>query len=267
MAHRLGYPTIAFGFLAGEIGMMAQKALAQEDIYYHFIDVPGQTRLNTTVVEGGAKDGTVTSFYGPGPEIDAEHLARLTEMLDFWLLAGRVLVLAGSLARGLPQDIYATFIRAAKEKGVMVILDSDDDQFRLGVEAKPTLIKPNVQEAERLLGRSLPDVPAVLEGARELVSRGIPIVVISMGAAGAVCVEGETAWLAVPPQVERRSSVGSGDSMVAGLAVALAEARAIEEGLRLGTAAGAATAMVSGTSLGSYADVQSLLAKVRIEAM
>jgi fructose-1-phosphate kinase PfkB-like protein len=92
-----------------------------------------------------------------------------------------------------------------------------------------------VEEAERLLGRGLPTTPDVLLAARDIQSRGINVVVISMGAQGAVCVDGEQAWLAVPPPIERRSTVGSGDSLVAGLAVALAEGEDLVAGLRRGT--------------------------------
>ncbi len=265
MAHRLGWPTIAFGFLAGEIGLIAQKALEDEGVQHHFVRAPGQTRLNVTVIDEST--GTATSLYGPGPRVELPYLARLDEVFRFWLQAGRVLVLAGSLPPGVPGDAYASYTRLAREQGVKTILDADGEPLRLGVEAEPALIKPNVAEAERLLGRALPDLPAVVAGARELASRRIETVVISLGARGAVCVQGERAWLAAPPEVERRSTVGSGDSLVAGLAVALACGHSIVEGLRQGTAAGAATAMTSGTSLGTAEQVRALLPQVRIEEL
>ncbi|HEY9765692.1 MAG TPA: 1-phosphofructokinase family hexose kinase, partial [Chroococcales cyanobacterium] len=234
MAHRLGWPTIAFGFLAGEIGLIVEKALDAEGVPHHFVPIPGQTRLNVTVVDG--ESGRATSLYGPGPSVDREHLATLEGMLGFWLKASRVLVLAGSLPQQMPKDSYAKYIRQAHEAGIKTFLDTEGPALALGIEAKPTLIKPNVEEAERLLGRSLPDLPAVLKGAREISQKGIEIVVISMGAQGAVCVRGDSAWLAVPPQVRRRSTVGSGDSLVAGLAVAIARGQEVLEGLVLGTA-------------------------------
>lgn len=263
MADRLGWPTIAFGFLAGEIGLIVERALDAEGVQHHFVRVSGQTRINVTVLEEASRTGT--SFYGPGPPVDRESVARLDELLQFWLQAGRVLVLAGSLPPGMAVDTYRTCIRRAHAQGVKTILDTQGEPFRLGVEARPDLIKPNVKEAEELLGRPLPDLQAVVQGARELTRRGIGAVVISMGAEGAVCVAGERAWRVVPPRVERRSTVGSGDSLVAGLAIALARGDDIVEGLRLGTAAGAATAMTPGTALGTADAVASLLARVKIE--
>ncbi|MBI4497224.1 MAG: 1-phosphofructokinase [Chloroflexi bacterium] len=262
MVHRLGWPTIAFGFLAGELGVIVEKALTDEGVDYHFVRIPGQTRLNTTIVE--RTSGTATSLHGPGPAVDGEHIARLENLLRFWLQAGRVLVLAGSLPPGVPTDIYATYLHLAHAKGVKTILDADGEPLRRGVAARPYLIKPNVAEAERLLGRALPDLPAVVDGARELARCFGAIVVISMGAQGAVCIQGEKGWHAVPPAVERHSTVGSGDAMVAGLAVALARGDNIVEGLQMGTAAGAATAMTPGTALGTVEDVAALLPRVEI---
>jgi 1-phosphofructokinase len=83
MAHRLGWPTIVFGFLAGEIGLLAQKALEDEGVQHHFVRMPGQTRLNVTVVDKST--GTATSLYGPGPAVTPDYVARLDAMLRFWL--------------------------------------------------------------------------------------------------------------------------------------------------------------------------------------
>lgn len=265
MAHRLGWPTIAFGFLAGEIGSIIPRALEAEAVPYHFVPVPGQTRLDVTIVT--AANGEATSLYGPGPTIDSDHRRQLDDLLEFWMPAGLVLVLAGSLPPGIPDDVYADYIRRATATGIPTILDADGEALRLGIAAHPSCIKPNRDEAERLLGRALPDVNAVVQGARELAQRGIDVVVISMGAAGAVCVQGSTVWHAIPPKVNRKSTVGSGDSLVAGLAVAFARGEPIVEGLRLGTAAGAATAMTPGTALGTAAEINALLPRVQIEEL
>lgn len=265
MADRLGWPTVAFGFLAGEIGEIAQRALDQEGVQSHFIHVEGQTRLNVSVVEGNGRRST--NVYGPGPAVGEQHLRDMREVLRFWLPASRVLVLAGSLPRGLAADTYAELIEMARGTGVKVILDADDEPYRLGVAARPHLIKPNLAEAERLLGRELPDLAAVAAGAHELSARGIPAVVVSMGKRGAVCVEDGRAWRVTPPPVEVHSTVGSGDSLVAGLAVALAKGQPLVEGLRLGTAAGAATATSEGTALGTAEEVARLLPEVKVEEL
>ncbi len=265
MVHRLGWPTIALAFTAGEVGALAAKALGDEGVPHSFVTVAGQTRINVTIVERDR--GQATSLFGPGPAVAAPSLHELDGRLRFWLQAGRVLVLAGSLPDGVSDDLYAEYVRLAKEKGALSILDSDGEPLRRGVAAAPTLIKPNLAEAEHLLGRRLGDLPAVVAAARELVGWGIAVVVISLGAEGAVCATREGTWRAVPPHVERRSTVGSGDSLVAGLAVALARGDPVVEGLRVGTAAGAATAASPGTALGTPVEVAALLPQVGIEAL
>ncbi len=263
MVHRLGWPTVAFGFLGGEVGRIITQALNSEGVPHHFAPIAGQTRLNVTIVD--RTDSTSTSFYGPGPAVDPGAHGRLDGLIEFWLQAARVLVLAGSLPPGCPKDVYATYIRKARENGVTTILDASGAPFRAGIEAGPDVIKPNLTEAEELLGRPLKGLPAVIEGARDLSARGIRTVVISMGAEGAICVNEDQVWRANPPQIERRSTVGSGDSMVAGLAVGIARGDDAISGLRLGVAAGAATAMSPGTSLGTPDEINILLPAVQVE--
>jgi 1-phosphofructokinase len=263
MAHRLGWPAIAFGFLAGDIGSLIPKALAAEGIPSQFVYVAGQTRLNVAIIDEAYREAT--SLRGPGPVVTPEYRRELDGLLRFWLPSGRVLVLAGNLPPGVADDTYARYIELANTAGVKTILDTDGEPLRLGIAARPSCIKPNLAEAERLLGYALPDLKTVVRGAKELARHGIAIVVISMGSDGAVCVHGEQAWRAIPPSVKRKSTVGSGDSLVAGLAVALARDEPVVEGLRLGTAAGAATAATPGTAQGTAAEVEALLPRVRLE--
>lgn len=263
MAQRLGGATVAFGFLAGEAGLLVEKALNEEGIPHSFARVPGQTRINLTLVE----EARATSFFGPGPEVTSADCDVLERAISPWLQPGSILVLAGSLPPGAPRDMYARFIHLARGRGARVILDSGGEAFRLGVAQKPDVIKPNQSEAEQLLGRVLPDDAAILEGARELAAKGIGCVIVSLGDRGAYFVEGVRAWRVRSPHVPRRSSIGSGDSMVAGIAVALDRNEPAMAGVRLGTAAGAATAASSGTSLGSAVVVAELLPMVEVEEL
>ncbi len=265
MADRLGWPTIAFGILAGQVGEIIAQTLDREGVQSYFVQVPGQTRLNVTLFDESTGRGT--GFYDPGPPVGASSLRRLEKDVAPWLKVCPVVALAGSLPPDAEPTTYARYIRRARAAGARTILDTSGEPLRLGVESRPYLIKPNVAELEGLLERRLPDLAAIVEGAREIAATGVEIVVVSMGARGAVCVEGESVWLAIPPRVERRTTIGSGDSMVAGLAVAMARGESVVEGLRLGTAAGAATAMVPGTELGSAATVLRLLPEVRIERL
>jgi 1-phosphofructokinase family hexose kinase len=265
VVRRLGAPAIALGFLGGETGDLVEHALTAEHVPFHFVHVQGRTRINITIND--AATGTATSCWAPGPTISAAETAELRELIEVWLDAGRVLVLAGSLAPGLPPDTYTDWTRMAKAKGARVIVDASGEALTHALEAKPDMIKPNVSEAEALLGRKLPSFAAVVAAARELNAMGIGTVVISMGGDGLVCASGGRAWRVCPPPVERRSTVGSGDSLVAGIAVTFARGGTLEDALRLGTAAGAATALSSGTALATAKEITALLPKVVVETI
>lgn len=264
VVQRLGWPSIAFGFLAGDTGNLIRDALTEEGVQFHFVAIPGQTRINVTVVDAA---GQATSFFEPGPSATEGAVAELDRLVRAWLPACRVLVLAGSLPPGAPADLYAELTRAAHQAKVTVFVDAHGAALRDAVTAGPDLVKPNVEEAEGLLGRRLADDAAIVAAARELVDRGAGTAIISMGRRGAVCARGRRAWRVQAPEVERRSTVGSGDAMVAGLAVALARGDDIEAGLILGTAAGAATAMSDGTALGRLEDIERLEPEVRVEPL
>src|SRR5208282_3665007 len=118
--HRLGKPTVAFGFVAGEIGQLIEKSLDAEGVQHHFVRVPGQSRIDTTVVDAGGASG----FYGGGPAVTREHLEALFAHFQSWLPVAKVAVLAGSLLPGMPESFYVEYVRAAKARGVFVILDA-----------------------------------------------------------------------------------------------------------------------------------------------
>lgn len=265
MAHRLGWPTMALGFVAGGVGTLIESALDEEGVPHRFIRIDGQTRIDVVVVENALHRST--AIYGPGPEVGDAARDRLDAVLDRWFNAARVLLLAGSLPPGLPADYYAATIERARAAGLRVILDAAGEALEKGIAARPHMIKPNIAEAEELLGRQLRDDMAVAGAARELVGRGVETVVISMGGAGAMCAKGNNVWRVIPPRVEVMSAVGSGDSFVAGMAIAFASGSDIVEGLRTGAAAGAATAMTPGTTLGAASDVARLIRAVRIEPL
>ncbi|HUB07040.1 MAG TPA: PfkB family carbohydrate kinase, partial [Myxococcales bacterium] len=150
MAHRLGAPTVAFGLAAGDTGRLIERALEAERVPHHFVQIPGESRIDTTIVDAA---GVASSFYGIGPPAPPDRLEALFEHVRLWLPVTRVLVLAGSLLPGIPLDAYARYVHAARERGVFVILDSHGGALRRGLEAGPDLIKPNLVEAQGLLGR------------------------------------------------------------------------------------------------------------------
>ena len=175
-----------------------------------------------------------------------------------------MVVLGGSVPPGLTADVYAELVSLLRTRGVRTVVDTAGKALTAVLPARPTLIKPNAEEAGGLVGRPLTNDEEIYRAAEELRSRGAEYVVISLGAEGAIAVGPTGGRKAVPPCVVALSAVGSGDSMVAGMAVALAEGGTIDDMLRLGTAAGAATAKVPGTQLGDPREVARLIGQVRV---
>ena len=199
-----------------------------------------------------------TRIYLPGARVDPPDLGSLVARLDA-LDRGTVVAFGGSVPPGLPHTVYADLIARCASQGLRTMIDTSGPALACAVEARPDLMKPNVEELAELIGRRPQSDREIVAAAEELRGRGAGAVVVSMGAEGAIGVDESGAWHATPPRIEALSTVGSGDSMVAGLAIALSEGTGLADGLRLGTAAGAATAIRIGTRLCRAEDVARLL--------
>lgn len=261
----LGGASIATGFVSGSIGRSIEHSLNEVGIADDFIHTAGQSRTNTAIFEKST--GETTTLNEAGPEISPRHVEELYKKVSGRLVAGDWLVLAGSIPPGVPAEIYAELISAAKKKGALTVLDADGDPLRLGVKAGPFMIKPNRHELSALLGTEPKTVADYLAAARDLQGLGIPVVIISLGSDGAVAVKEQEAWQVVPPKVIALGAVGPGDSMVAGVVLDLSRKRAFADSLRLGAAAAAATVMMPGTQLCRADDVLRLAPDVQIVAL
>jgi len=263
VVHRLGGATVAVGVLGGHIGSLLQRALHDEGVPFEFVWIDEETRLNVIIHD--QTTGAGTRVWDRGPVADSGCVERISDLLDRRLGDATVFATTGSLLRGMPADFHAQWIARAKARGVKTILDADGPGLEAGLPAGPDLIKPNVHEAEGLLGRSLATEDDVVGAALELCEMGAGSVVISRGGKGSILATRGRVFRAVPPEIDLHSTVGSGDSMVAGLAMALSKNEPLEEGLRVGTAAGAATATTVGTSLASAAEVRELVPDVQLD--
>ena len=261
---RMGRETIALGFVGGVTGDLLREKLDAERLLHAFDEVEELTRLNVMIYE--REGGRRTRLYLPGPHVCSDRVAALKTRLA-QAPSGGYVVFGGSVPPGLPTDIYGDLVRWLATRGVHCIVDTSGSALAQVLEAKPALIKPNVEEAAEVLGRPLQNDDEILGGALELQRRGAQRVVISQGADGAIGVGPDGWWKARPPKIESLSTVGSGDSMVAGLAIALSEGGDLKEGLLLGTATGCATAVERGTKLCSRAEVDRLLSGVQVHPL
>jgi 1-phosphofructokinase len=259
----LGRESIATGFAAGGLGRFVEHSLLEQSILCDFVHTRGQTRTNLTVVDEDAHETTLLS--SRGPEMDPRHVQTLETRLKRYMSAGDWLVVAGSIPPPLEPAVYAHLIELGRQCHVHTVLDADADALAVGLTGRPELVKSNHHEAERLLGRTLESDEGLLGAADEMRAAGAGTAVVTAGSRGAVAVSDEGAWWSWPPATVVVSSVGAGDSLLAGLLLKLEDGARLEEGLRWGTAAGAAACLMSGTQLCQNDEVLRLLPDVRVE--
>lgn len=265
MLQRLGAETLAVGFLGGKTGEFVRAILDKEGIPHDFVQTKQPTR--TCICVEDATDAPPTTFNERGGPIEHPELVALLEKAKDCCRKSSYVVFGGSVPVGVNPDIYKVLIQIASAGGAKTVLDADGDAFAEGLAMKPFMIKPNRDEAEHLLKTEFSSKVDVARAALKLSETGVELVVISLGKQGAIACYHGAVYDATPPDVKAVSTIGSGDSMIAGVLFALEQSMPIEDALRLGCAAGAATAMSSGADIGEKADVDSLVSGVTISRM
>jgi 6-phosphofructokinase 2 len=261
--HEMGGRTIAYGFIGGPVGRAVEIMLDEEEVPYSFTPIHRETRTNFIITD--SKTWRQTRIDAPGPRISKEEFERFERKMRRISPSPDLIVVGGSLPPGIPNNVYYSIIMEAKTFGVRAILDSEGQWLAEGIKAKPYLVKPNVTEAEGLLGRALSDEDAVIEAALEIVDMGVEVAVISRGKDGIIAATSQEVIKAVPPQVRVKSAVGAGDCTIAGLALKLANEESLFSACRLAVALGTAAVMTPGTELARRADVEELLPQVRVK--
>lgn len=260
----LGCDVLTTGFLCSRDMHGIVETLAGQGVRTDFVRIAGDTRVNIKILDPAT--GGATEINEAGPSLAADAADALFAKLRALLPTCDVMVFSGSLPPGVPDDLYARAIALAARAGVKTVLDAAGAPLRLGIAARPDLVKPNRAEAEELLDARLSNDAELLAAAKELCERGAQSAVISVGSAGAVYAAAEGSWRARPPQIVPRNTVGAGDAMVASLACSLMRDVPPPEALRLATALGSATA-ASDASLPPTGDFEALLPRVSVEPL
>ena len=236
---------------------------AADSIPVHAVDIDGPVRTNTTLTE---PDGRTTKLNGPGPTLSEGDQKAIAEALAKYAPQAEWLVMAGSLPKGVPTDWYTHLMTVAREANpqLHIAVDtSDAPMVALGENldtAAPDLIKPNGLELGQLAGvdgealeaaAEKGDFNGVVEAARVVVKRGIPEVLVTLGGAGAALVTTDEAWVATPPPISVKSTVGAGDSSLSGYILARRNGASFADALRQAVAYGSAAASLPGTQLPS----------------
>lgn len=260
---KLGGESVATGFLAGNGGRTILEVLKQNGITCDFVEVEGETRTNTKVVE---PDGTLTELNEPGPQITEADLQALKEKLSGYAKPENIFVFAGSIPKGVAKDFYRELIELVKEKDAKVLLDADGEAFKTAVPAKPDFIKPNHVELAEYCGLAQDaGVPELVKAAEELQRNGLKNMAVSMGKEGALFLFEDYKVQCPGLKVKAHSAVGAGDAMVAALAYAQDQKLDKKEMVRLCMAASAGAVTTIGTKPPSREVVDHLAEQVEIK--
>ena len=252
---KLNTENIALFPAGGIIGRLLQKLLQQDHVPMHVIEVDKETRENLIVLE--TSTNKQYRFNMPGQEAD-QHV--LDDVLSFITKNKfEFIVGSGSILPGLPIDAYGQIAKAAKQSGAKFILDTSGDALEAAVKEGVYMLKPNIGELAKLSRITWLETDKVEEAARKLIDKGlVELVAVSMGKDGAILVSKDEAYRVPVPEVERRSTVGAGDSMVAGMVHMLAKHKPLQEVICFGVACGTAATLNEGTQLFDVDDVENL---------
>jgi len=262
MIARLGGQSTAVAFLGGKTGEFIRVVLEKDGISVDSVNTSKPTRSCLCIEETSGLPPT--TFNERGGPIEHSELVALFEKAKNRARESSFVVLGGSVPLGVNPDIYKVLVQIAITSGAKAILDADGEPLAEGIKSRPFMIKPNLEEAERLLGKTLDSKADVARAALTIAEGGIELVVISLGKQGLIaCYEGMI-YDVVPPAVKAISTIGSGDSLIAGIAYGLENGLGIEDCLKLGCAAGAATALSTGADIGEKSDVDKLVSQVTI---
>lgn len=253
MLNHLGTDSCALGFLAGFTGKAIEDDLHRMGIRTDFIHLSqGMTRINVKL-----KAKEETEINGQGPGISQADFQKLLEQVAL-LRPGDTLVLAGSIPQSLPDDVYERIIQSLAGKDIQVVVDATRDLLCHVLKYQPFLIKPNHIELGEIFDRTLHTDEEIRECASLLQQRGARNVLVSMAGDGAILLDETGAFHKIAaPKGKVKNSVGAGDSMVAGFLAGYLQSRDYETALRIGAAAGSATAFSEG--LAQRDEVQALL--------
>lgn len=240
------------------------------------VPATGAVRTNLTITE---TDGTTTKLNEPGAQMDDTALTALTQTVVEAAAHASWVVLSGSLPPGMPDTWYADVVATLANLPCRVAVDTSEAPLAALADAfgtaAPDLIKPNAEELAGLAGASAADLESaaaqgdpgpVAAAARRLVDEGVRTVLVTLGAAGAVLVDHTGAWMATPPPITPRSTVGAGDSSLAGYLRAEVAGADAAERLRMAVAYGSAAAALPGSALPSPADLDMSAVGVRVVA-
>lgn len=258
MLKRLGTESTCIVPSGGDTGKHLTELLIKQTIQPEIINIKDWTRENLSVVD--TQSGLQYRFGMPGSELSKTELNAIKNLLLKKVDSEDILVLSGSLTENMPTDFYAQLIKLFADKNVKIVIDTSGPALKEALKENVFLMKPNQRELAQLAGKEFLYTAEQEEIATALVkSKKAQYVVVSLGARGAFLACNEGVFYKSTPSVKVKSTIGAGDSMVAGLIYGIQNNFPPEKILKYGVACGVATTMTEGTALGNKENIDTVL--------
>lgn len=260
-----GAEVVATGFVGGHAGNYIEASLKDYHVKSAFYHLDAESRSCINIWD--EKNCVQTEFLEPGFTVTESEFQGFVEEFKELIKKADVVAMSGSVPKGLDGTAYQKLVKVVKDAGKKVILDTSGKLLEMGIEACPTMIKPNIDEIRMLTGKGCNEIGEIIEAAKEIHARGVEVVAVSLGADGSLAVSDEGVFRAIVPKIDAVNTVGCGDSMIAGFALGFAEGLSLEETLRKASAISAAAALREETGYFVMEDMQRLYPQIKIEKM
>jgi 1-phosphofructokinase family hexose kinase len=259
--HSFGGDTVAVLTAGGDSGRRLEERLRGSGIPVSVVPIESETRTNLTITD---RHGLTVNLNEPGPGLCKDGLVRVERAVRAAIAKASWLMICGSLPPGVPSSFYGKLIAMARQKKVKTLLHTGADALREGIEARPTVVTPNQQEAGRLLGRMLLTRTHYLEAAAQIRTMGPESVILSLGSRGAVGAFADGLLEAMPPRIEALCPIGAGDALTAGYVWAMTRKANHADALRWAVAAGTASARLPGINFATLTQTEDVYRDVEV---
>jgi 1-phosphofructokinase family hexose kinase len=262
--HSFGTKTLAIAPSGGNTGKQFEAISKDSSFPMELVPISQPMRTNLTVTD---KQGLTVKLNELGPTIKPKELDRISIAVESKLGKARWFMICGSLPPGVPAQFYTHLIELARAKKVKTLLDTDGEALLHGMEAKPTVIGPNQQEAERLLNRALITRSHLIDALERIHGMGAESVILSLGSRGAIAKTHIEMIEVIPPRIDAVCPIGAGDALAAAFVWAIDRKNDFVDAVRWGVAAGTASAKLPGVTFADLEQTSAVYRQVDVRAL
>ena len=259
---RFGATVIAITTSGKEVGRKFEQYLERDTFEKRIVKIRNGIRINLTISD---RQGLSIKLNERGPVLTASEQEKVLKATESLLPGASWFMLCGSIPPSVDDHFYTKLIELASKHKVETLLDTDGDALLHGLEAGPTIVKPNQSEAERLMNTALITRSQLIEAVQRIKAQGAKSVVLSLGSRGAVAATSSEGVIEVtPPVVDARCPIGAGDAMSAAIVWSLERGDSLGEAVRWGVAAGTASAQLPGIELANFEQTKEIYKQTTI---